>query len=136
MEKTMPETRAFFVPPEHPNFTPEQQESAYVEFAAMCHSPVPEPGQRIYSIRYNHDGTEWTATVGETLRGVRRKTVRSRGVKREQTSQVSDPATVLAIFPGVPYQVVTSEGWWPNVRSGRVNPFMAGQPTSMTYFAK
>src|SRR5579875_2980020 len=82
--RTMPDARAFFVPPEHPDFTPEQQEAAYAEFAAMCRRPVPESDKRIYSITYVHDGEEWTATVGEPLRGVRYKTVRSHGQKREQ----------------------------------------------------
>lgn len=130
----MPEARAFFVPPEHPGFTLEQQEAAYAEFAAMCHHSVPEPDKRIYSITYRHDGEEWTATVGETLRGVRYKTVRSRGQKIEQRTSVSDLATVLAIFPGDPFFVVTSSRLWGNVRSAWENPFMAGHPTSITYF--
>lgn len=131
----MPESRAFYVPPEHPDFTPEQQEAAYAEFAAMCRHPLPEPGKRIYSITFTHDGEEWTATVGETLRGVRYKTVRSRGQKVEQRIPVSDPATVLAIFPGDPYFVVTSHRFWGNVRSAWENPFMAGRPQSVTYFS-
>ena len=131
----MLEMRKFFVPSEHADFTVEQQESAYAGFAAWCGRAVPGHGRRIYSITYVHDGIEWTATVGETLRGVRHKTVTSRGVKRQQTSYASDQATVLAIFPGVPYFVVTSAELWANVRSGWVNPFMAGQPKSVTYFA-
>ena len=131
----MLETRKFFVPPDHANFTREQQEASYAEFAAWCGRTVPKQGERIYSITYMHDGTEWTATVGETLQGVRHKIVTSRGVKRPQLSYSSDPATVLAIFPGVPYLVVTSRGLWANVTSGWENPFMAGQPKSVSYFA-
>ena len=131
----MPDTRTFFVPPEHPDFTQEKQEVAYAEFAAMCHKAVPEPAKRIYSITYTHDGKDWTATVGETLRGIHYKTVRSRGQKSERSIHVSDPATVLAIFPGDPFFVVTSYRFWGNVRSAWENPFMAGRPKSIIYFA-
>lgn len=120
----------FFVPAA----TAENQESVYAEFAKWCTRPVPDMAQRIYSITYAHDGEEWTATVGHNLTGVRCRTVRSRGQKIERTSQVGDPAIVLAIFPGVPYMVVTNHRIGGNVGSAWENPFMAGQPKAVVLF--
>jgi hypothetical protein len=71
-----------------------------------CRSSVPSFDKRIYSVNYVHDGVEWTATVGETLRGVGRKTVRRREQKFEGSTSHSDPATVRAIF-GVTDKLVT-----------------------------
>lgn len=127
----MTNTPVFFVPAA----TPDNQESVYADFAKWCQTPVPKPNQRIYAITYNHDGDQWTATVGEPLRGVRRSVVRSRGQKVERSQQLSDPAIVLAIFPGHPYFVVTNHRIGGNVGSGWENPFMAGQPTSVRYFS-
>ncbi len=97
---------------------------------------IPAQGKWIYSIRYMHDGTAWTATVGETLRGTRRVTTRSRGQKSEHVVHVSDPAVVLAIFPGEPYMVVTNHRIAGNVGSGWENPFLAGKPTAVVFFAE
>jgi hypothetical protein len=127
----MKQTPAFFLPVA----TPETQEEMYADLAKWCHRSVPNIDKRIYSITYFHDGEEWTATVGESLRGVRRRTTRSQGKKIERTQPVSDPATVLAIFPGIPFMVVTNHGIEDNVRSAWVNPFMAGQPNAVSYFS-
>ncbi len=114
----MPDAPDFFVP----DVKPEDQERAYADLARRCNSNVPEPGRRVFSITYNHDGEEWTATVGKALRGIKR------------ARHLSDPATVRAIFPGDPFFVVTDEGD-PRSRGSRwVNPFMAGKPTSIIYF--
>jgi len=117
-----------------PDANPGKHEEAYEELAATCGRGVPARDARIYSITYAHDGTEWTATVGEQLHGIRRRTLRSRGRKVEREQAVSDPATVLAIFAGAPYFVVTNAGLTSNVRSSWVNPFMAGIPKTIRYF--
>jgi hypothetical protein len=122
---------AFFVPAA----TPENQESVYADFAKLTRSAVPPVVRRIYSITYNHDGEEWTATVGQNLTGVRRKTSRVKGVKVEREQRLSDPALVLAIFSGDPFFVVTNHRLVGNVGSRWENPFMAGRPTSVTYFS-
>lgn len=127
----MTEAPKFFVPAA----TPDNQESVYADFARWCGCAVPSPESRIYSITYVHDGEEWTATVGEHLRGIRHRTTRSRGKKIERTQHLSDPAIVLAIFPGVPYMVVTNHRIAGNVGSAWENPFLAGQPKSITYFS-
>ena len=118
-----------------PEATPENEESVYARFASMCNQPVPSRGLRIYSITFVHDKTEWTATVGERLKGVQNCSRHSKGKRIERTQSVSDPAVVLAIFPGHPYMVVTNHEIAQNVRSIWGNPFMAGDPKSITYFS-
>lgn len=117
----------FFVPAA----TDENKESIYSDFAAMCNATVPTLENRIFSIVFSSNGEIWTATVGETLRGTRS---RKGGIGHEQS--VSDPALVLAIFSGSTYQVVTNQGIAGNVGSRWANPFLAGEPKSVTYFAK
>jgi hypothetical protein len=82
----------------------ESEEESYAHIAKSCDRKVPPIGRRIYSISFEHDGIVWTATVGEHLRG--RKSVK---VKNKETVQwqIDDPALILAIFPEVPYCVVT-----------------------------
>jgi hypothetical protein len=115
----------FFVP----GVPPETEEEVYAHFASVCKRPVPAVEHRVYSITYGHDGIEWTVTVGETLTGRGRRTVRRGGKKVEQSTSHSDPATVRAIFAGVPYLVVTD-----GVHTRFANPFMAGEPRNVRYF--
>lgn len=127
----MPESPKFFLPAAE---TTEQAESMYANLAATCHKAAPPAGQRIYSITFKHDGEEWTATVGEKLSGTKTH-ITGRGSKMRQTTYpVSDPAMVLAIFPGEPYLVVTSQiaGY---VGSKWESIFMAGRPYGVRYFA-
>ena len=125
----------FFVP----NATVEEQEEVYLAFARMAgQSTPPLPEKRIYSIDYYHNGVNWTATVGETLKGIEwpKEKKRSSLSPPSQPRPIhrGDPATVLAIFPGDPYMVVTNHRIAGNVRSRWENPFMAGRPSSVTYF--
>jgi hypothetical protein len=122
---------AFFLPAA----TPDNQEKIYGQLAQWCRVPVPDLQNRIYSIGYNHNGDQWIATVGECLRGVRKGHKRSRGRMVEYTEQLSDPAIVLAIFSGIPYMVVTNHRIGNYVGSAWENPFLAGRPTSITYFS-
>jgi hypothetical protein len=121
----------FFVP----DVPPENQEAVYAELAKLSRSAVPSVERRIYSITYRHDGEDWTATVGENLKGVRYRTVRVKGQKVERMERLSDPAIVLAIFTGHPYFVVTNHRLAGNVGSRWENPFMAGVPDTVIYFS-
>lgn len=94
-------------------------------FAGRAPLPIEE---RIYEIQWSHDGEEWTATVGASLRGTRTQTRRINGERREVTDRLSDAARVLAIFSGVPYVVVTDARPLGHGRSRWSNPFMAGDP--------
>lgn len=130
-DNNMEEIPVFFVSIE----TKENQEEVYSNFAKLCGRPVPKEGERIYSITYIHNSEEWTATVGEPLRGIRHRTSRSRGRRVEETVQLSDRAIVLAIFPGPPYVVVTNHQIVKDVSSTWENPFFVGQPKSILYFS-
>ena len=116
----------FFVPGSKPG----KDEELYAYLAASCNSGVPSHDARIFSIQFLHDGIEWRATVGETLTGTSRSTRRGRGQNIERTLSHGDSATVLAIFAGVPYMVVTD-----GFRTRWANPFLAGQPRSVVYFS-
>ena len=117
-----------------PSVAAEKQEEAYAALGKIVGCPVPSHGSRIYSITYRHDGAEWTATVGETLRGHTIADPRARAKKRRIEKPVSDPAVVVAIFSGDPYFVFTDGGRGAGSRSNWENPFMAGRPTSVAYF--
>ena len=124
-------TLPFFVP----GATPEAQEAVFAELARFAKQPVPQLSERVYSITYDHGGGEWRATVGETLRGIRRKRIHSKGKTVEREIPIHDAALVLAIFPGTPYLVVTDSRPIGRVRSAWRNPFLAGVPKSVTRFS-
>jgi hypothetical protein len=94
---TMP---TFFLP----QCPPESEEAVYAQIAESCVRQVPPIGSRIYSISFEHDSIIWTATVGEHLRG--RKPVKV-GNKGTVEWNIGDPALILAIFPRVPFCVMT-----------------------------
>jgi len=128
----MSEAPPFFVP----IVKPEDQETVFSRLARLSSCALPSPRKRIYSITFRSNGERWTATVGQTLRGVRYRTVRRRGERSDIEERLSDPATVLAIFEGSPYMVATDHRILSNVGSAWESPFMAGEPTSVTYFAE
>ena len=138
----MADRPAFFLPSREPDgawssseATLGNQEARYADLAKWCGCDVPSAEKRPYSITYTTNGERWTATVGESLKGSRQRFVRSRGSRVEKTESLSDPAIVLAIFPGPSYIVATSEGLAGNIGSQWVNPFCAGAPKSVDYFA-
>ena len=120
----------FFVP-----FTqsPDDAEKAYAQLAQICHSATPPDDKRIYAITFKHNGETWNASVGEKLSGTKMHISKTKGVKREYPVTLSDPAVVVAIFPGTPYFVATALEQGAG-RSAWENPFMAGTPLSITYF--
>ena len=120
----------FFVPAAQPH----EVESIYASFAKSINRPVPPQGRRIAAIRYMHDGVVWTAKVGEQLTGVRTEVKRRKSGKVTVTSNVSDPAIVLAIFEGSIFIVFTDAHPITSKGSKWLNPFYAGQPSSVEYF--
>jgi hypothetical protein len=123
----MSEMPVFFVP----KAEPETWEARYAELAGWCNLTPPAPDKRVYSIQFRHDGDEWTATVGRSLSGTRRQ---CKGRQTEETG-LADPAVVLAIFPGRIWMVVTDHRIAGGSFSKWQNPFMAGKPESVSYFA-
>ena len=126
----VPGAPAFFVP----GATPDTQEYVFAGLAKFANQPVPVSDPRVYSIVFDHDLLEWTASVGESLRGIRLRRVK--GGAMELTVSVSIPAMVLAIFPGDPYLVVTDDLLGnTSVGSHLENPFLAGRPRSVVRFS-
>ncbi|MFC1944990.1 hypothetical protein ACFLX5_05915 [Chloroflexota bacterium] len=114
----------FFIPAAQPN----EHEREYARLAGIAGYPVPPLGERIYSITYRHDGEEWVATVGKRLHGKKPEKRDRQGNLKKRHKPLSDPAVVLAIFPGVPYVVVTNHRIDDHVGSRWENPFYVGQP--------
>jgi hypothetical protein len=115
--------RTFFVPGATSD---EDAERRYNALALRAGAEAqPDPAQRIYSISYPHDGEQWTATVGVQLRGERTRQVRRGGKRVTRRERFHIAATVLAIFRGVPYKVMTD---------ARTFPYLAGQPSDVIPF--
>lgn len=122
----------FFIP----NISTEEAEKAYANYATLAGGTPQSQGERIRSISWRPRTDElWTAEVGKKLSG-KKDVVKGRGAtRREYTEALHDGATVLAIFPGVPYRVVTDKTINPKVRSAWENPFLASaNPVSVVAF--
>ena len=91
---------AFFVP----GVEPDRAEARYVELTEMVDAPLVGPADRVLSVRFVRGAEEWTATVGVRLAGElatgtgRLRARRTSSLRSAPTRQVSDTATVLAIF--------------------------------------
>lgn len=119
-----------------PNVEPESAEAAYQDLARFAACEPAPTGERIASISFRHDGNDWTATVGQSLSGLRVESKRRKGGRVQVKTRLSDAAVVLAIFAGRPYIVVTDARPLGEKSSYWVNPFMAGQPESVSYFER
>lgn len=126
----MPTSPSFFVP----NTSAQNQESVYAEHARSCGRSVPPPAERIFAIEFESNAETWHAEVGQKLHGTKYTSKRVKGKTVTQVQHLSDPALVLAIFPGNPYMVVTDHFRPRSVGSEWVNPFLAGVPRSVTLF--
>ena len=117
---------AFFVP----FVEAENCEGAYQELAAAVGAVSRPPENRIYSMTWRHDGVVWTATVGETLKGVATVTTGRGRDRREREIPRRSNDTVLAIFPGQP-GLIAHDG-----KSGHWNfPILTGDALSIVRFA-
>jgi hypothetical protein len=120
----------FFVP----EVEADRAEDAYIGYARLCEVAPPSPGKRIYSITFEHNGETWTATVGKPLSGVGYTRQRHGSAPTHVARKLSDPAVVLAIFPGVSYQIVTNN--WQSSLGEFANPFFAAETAKqIVYFS-
>ena len=106
----------------------------YSQLADACRCAVPFMGERVREIHWTHNRDDWVASVGEKLHGRSVRLRRRKGGNVEVTTPLTDPATVLAIFPGATYYVVTNARPIGPVVSNWLNPFMAGHPTAVHRF--
>ncbi len=121
---------AFFLPRATDDDQAERLYEALAEFAGC--EPAP-PGRRVRSIGFAQDGARWVAEVGEELRGQRRTSFLRRGELVEHTETLTDPARVLAIYPGTPHVVVTDASPITGTASAWANPLTA-QPDEVVLF--
>ena len=95
------------------------------------------PTDRICAIAWVSNDEEWTATVGEKLRGIVRVLSRSKRPYRqtdESVKHLSDNAMVLAIFESSPFKIVTNARPMTEVASEWNIPLLVGAPLSVTRF--
>ena len=111
---------AFFLPRATDDEQAERLYEALAEFAGC--EPAP-PGQRVRSIGFVQDGAQWTAEVGEELRGERTTQQLRRGELLERIETLTSPTRVLAIYPGTPFVVVTDAQPITGTASEWANPF-------------
>ncbi|HEX8643339.1 MAG TPA: hypothetical protein VF702_05430 [Allosphingosinicella sp.] len=116
----------FFVP----GVDAENQERVYEELAALANVATPVRKDRVYSITWRHDGVEWTATVGEQLRGSQTITKGRGRLQRMITIPRSSSDTVLAIFRGLPFVIVHDN----QTRTWNL-PIYAGNPSRIVPFS-
>jgi hypothetical protein len=110
-----------------PGVEDDAAEERYAECAMLCGVAVPAVGERIESITFVHHGETWTATVGETLKGERVQTRQRNRRSAEIRTPLRDSATVLAIFSGEPYKILTDARPLTTLSSQWANPFDMGQ---------
>jgi hypothetical protein len=116
----------FFVP----HVQPGDEEPAYAVLAALANVAPPTHKDRVYSITWKHDGIEWTATVGENLKGSQTITKGRGHLQRVITIPHSSSDTVLAVFRGLPFVIVHDN------RSRTWNlPIYAGKPSRIIPFS-
>ncbi len=116
---------AFFIP----DIETGKQDEVYQTLAELAGAGIPAPEERVFSITWKRDSGEWTATVGEQLKGIEIVTKGRGRQKRVFELPRSTNDTVLAIFPGVPFLIMhnnASRLW--NV------PILAGSPTRVVRF--
>jgi hypothetical protein len=118
----------FFVP-----VADEEIEEIYEELATMAGGSAPaRTSARVYSVTWTPASTaSWTATVGEQLAGPTSATLA--GTERPD-DRSPDPATVLAIFPGRPFLVLTTAEPFGRTTSAWANPLPVSEPTTVEYF--
>lgn len=110
-------------------------EDAYETLTRLCgRQPAPRD-RRIESIVFEHNAEEWTATVGEELRGTEVTKRRRKAGIVDVMERSSDRASVVAIFAGDPYLVFTNKNIY-GIRSIWESLFMVGQPRTISYFDK
>jgi len=88
----------FFVPTEGPADAA-KQESLYAALAGLCGRAILPPNERVFKIEWNHDGDEWTAEVGQPLRGKQTDRRRRKGGTVDVVTRLSNPAVVLGHLP-------------------------------------
>lgn len=84
-------------------------EAAYRRLAELTGAAAAPPGRRIRQVAFKVGRESWTAEVGRTMVGTRPEHRRRRGEFTTTTERLTGQATVLAIFAGTPFTIVTDD---------------------------
>lgn len=111
---------------------PDADEVAYRRLAELAGAVPADPGRRIRQIAFKVGRESWTAEVGRKMAGTRPEHRRRKGEFTTTTERLSGHATVLAIFAGAPFAIVTDEQ---QATSPSANPILVDKPSRVAYFA-
>lgn len=113
----------FFVPGSADAGSPDAgDEAAYCRLAELAGAVPAEPGRRIRRVAFKVARESWTAEVGQKMSGTRPDHRRRKGEFVTTTEKLWG-ATVLAIFEGTPFTIVTDE-----------EPVAVDKPSRIAYF--
>jgi hypothetical protein len=121
---------AFFVPGSADAGQPGADEAAYRRLAEIAGAVPAEPGRRIRLVAYRVGRESWTAEVGRKLSGTRPEHRRRKGEFTTTTEKLSGSSTVLAIFAGTPFTIVTDGDG-----DGDGDGATVDKPSRVVYFA-
>lgn len=108
-------------------------EAAYRRLAERAGAVPAESGRRIRQVAFRVGRESWTAEVGRKMTGTRPEHRRRKGEFTTTTEKLSGHATVLAIFAGAPFAIVTEEQ---QAASASANPILVDKPSRVAYFAE
>jgi len=119
---------------------PDANEAAYRRLAELAGAVPATPGRRIRQVAFKVGRESWTAEVGRKTAGTRPEHRRRKGEFTTTTRTLSGHATVLAIFEGTPFVIVTDEQRAASdppasESSPSTNPILIGKPSRVAYFA-
>ncbi|MCY7326341.1 MAG: hypothetical protein LH605_09460 [Microbacteriaceae bacterium] len=122
-------------------------EAAYRRLAELAAMVPAAPGRRIRQVAFKVGRESWTAEVGRKMTGTRPEHRRRKGEFTTTTEKLSGHATVLAIFDGTPFTVVTDGEQAASAPSApesspsapesslSTNPILVDKPSRVAYFA-
>jgi len=123
-------------------------EAVYRSLAQLAGRIPAAPGRRIRQVAFKVGRESWTAEVGRKMAGTRPEHRRRKGEFTTTTEKLSGHATVLAIFEGTPFAIMTDEqtdeqpdeqqaASAPSASesSPSTNPHLVEKPSRVAYFA-
>ena len=123
-------------------------EAVYRSLAQVAGRIPAAPGRRIRQVAFKVGRESWTAEVGRKMAGTRPEHRRRKGEFTTTTEKLSGHATVLAIFEGTPFAIMTDEqtdeqpdeqqaASAPSASesSPSTNPHLVEKPSRVAYFA-
>lgn len=108
-------------------------EQEYHRLAEVVGADASTPGRRVRQVFFKIGRESWVATVGRSPEGTRPEHRRVKGKLTTTTDKLADDSTVLAIYPGDPFVVVTDAAPVGTAESRWPSPVRA-KPSRIVYF--